>query len=167
MRRAARIALQAGASVYVVHVSSEEGLWAVAEARAAGADVVAETCPQYLFLDAARLEDPPDGAQDYVCAPPVRGAPDREALWAGLGSGEIEVVATDHCPFTIADRLIMIDLLGNSVDNPSLARRSRRSPLRHAPTVNRAGPPRVPLDRNSGKSTMIWGETLCTDYRAW
>jgi dihydropyrimidinase len=101
IRRAAALAGREGAWLYVVHLSSAAGLRAVAAARAAGVDVHAETCPHYLYLDQEHLWA---GDQDYVCAPPLRGSADREALWAGLAGGGVEVVATDHCPFTTADR---------------------------------------------------------------
>ncbi len=101
VRRAADIAGAAGAWLYVVHLSSEAGLRAVLTARAAGVDVHAETCPHYLHLEQAHLCA---GEQDFVCAPPLRGATDRAALWEALGTGDVETVATDHCPFTIGDR---------------------------------------------------------------
>jgi dihydropyrimidinase len=100
--RAAALARSAGAQLYVVHLSSADGLRAVMAARAGGADVRAETCPQYLYLDAARLDDPGTG-QDFVCSPPVRREKDRAALWAALME-EVDLVSTDHCPFTRADR---------------------------------------------------------------
>jgi dihydropyrimidinase len=101
IRRAAALAGAAGAWLYVVHLSSEAGLRAVRAARAAGVDIHTETCPHYLYLDQSHLEA---GDQDFVCAPPLRGAADRAALWGALGDGDVEVVATDHCPFTTADR---------------------------------------------------------------
>jgi len=104
IRRAGELARAAGAPLYVVHLSSSDGLEAVRAARAAGADVHTETCPHYLFLDSARLADGSDEAQDFVCSPPVRGEQDRRALWDAVASGEVEVVSTDHCPFTRADR---------------------------------------------------------------
>ncbi len=102
--RAADLARRAGAWLYVVHLSSAAGLRTVLAARAAGVDVHAETCPHYLFLDAGRLTDGSEEAQDHVCAPPLRRAGDRAALWRALGAGDLETVATDHCPFTRADR---------------------------------------------------------------
>jgi dihydropyrimidinase len=102
--KAARLAAGAGASAYVVHLSSAAGLQAVREAREAGLDVIAETCPHYLFLTADRLEGSDDEASAFVCAPPLRTDADREALWRGLADRAIEVLATDHCPFTSADR---------------------------------------------------------------
>ncbi|HET6967864.1 MAG TPA: dihydropyrimidinase [Ornithinibacter sp.] len=101
IRRAAEIAGDVGASLYVVHLSSADGLAAVRAARTRGVDVHAETCPHYLYLDQSHLEA---GEQDFVCAPPLRTATDRAALWGALGVGDVEVVATDHCPFTTADR---------------------------------------------------------------
>lgn len=101
IRRAAELAGRAGASLYVVHLSSAAGLRAALAARARGVDLHAETCPHYLELEQSHLEA---GEQDFVCAPPLRAAADRAALWEGLGAGDIEVVATDHCPFTSDDR---------------------------------------------------------------
>ena len=101
IRRAAKLARDADAWLYVVHLSSRDGLQAVLGARGAGVDIHAETCPQYLYLDEARLRE---GDQDVVCAPPIRGAIDRDALWSALGDGGVEVFATDHCPFTILAR---------------------------------------------------------------
>ncbi|HEX2848921.1 MAG TPA: dihydropyrimidinase [Acidimicrobiales bacterium] len=101
IRRASTLARAARASLYVVHLSSEAGLAAVRDARAGGTEVHAETCPHYLHLDRAHLDA---GEVDFVCAPPLRSAPDREALWHALGRGDVEVLATDHCPFTMSDR---------------------------------------------------------------
>lgn len=44
-------------------------------------------------------------AAKFVCAPPLRKAEDREALWAALRDGEIQTVATDHCSFTLDQKL--------------------------------------------------------------
>lgn len=102
--RAASLADAAGTSVYVVHLSSAAGLDAVRAAQGEGSRVIAETCPQYLFLTSDRLQGPPEVAAAFVCAPPLRTDQDRDALWDGLADGTIEVVGTDHCPFTNADR---------------------------------------------------------------
>jgi dihydropyrimidinase len=104
VRMAGALAAEAGAPLYVVHLSSEAGLDAVRAARAAGATVFAETCPQYLFLTNDLLRGREDDGVDFVCAPPLRADADREALWDGVSDGSIQVVATDHCPFTRRDR---------------------------------------------------------------
>ena len=100
--RAAQLAERAGSTVYLVHISSAPALAAVREARQRGVDVLAETCPQYLYLDTQRLGGP-DG-ESYVCTPPLRDPWHAEELWHGMADGSVHAVATDHCPFTVADR---------------------------------------------------------------
>lgn len=102
VRQAAALARAAGATLYVVHLSSAAGLRAVQDAQAEGVNVIAETCPQYLLLDQSRYAGP-DGLE-YVMAPPLRRADDQQALWRGLREGAISVVATDHCAFSLADK---------------------------------------------------------------
>jgi dihydropyrimidinase len=102
--RAIALAWLAGSPVYIVHLTSEPALAAVRAGRDAGASVLAETCPQYLYLDQSDLARPGAEGASYVCSPPLRTAADREALWQGLGRGDLDVVATDHCPFLLADK---------------------------------------------------------------
>jgi dihydropyrimidinase len=85
-----------------VHLSSAQAISAVREARERGVDVLAETCPQYLYLDTAKLAGP-DG-ESFVCTPPLRDPWHAEELWHGMTHGHVHTVATDHCPFTVADR---------------------------------------------------------------
>jgi allantoinase len=91
----AELAGRTGARAHVVHLSSAEALAPLRAARRAGASLSAETCPHYLALAA---EDVPDGATLHKCAPPVRGAANRERLWAALAEGTIATVASDHSP---------------------------------------------------------------------
>ncbi len=102
VRRAAALAERAEATAYFVHVSSAPALAAVREARDRGVDVLAETCPQYLYLDTQRLEGH-DG-ESFVCTPPLRDPWHAEELWHGMTDGTIHAVATDHCPFLVDDR---------------------------------------------------------------
>lgn len=99
VRRAAALASLAGAPVYVVHLSSAAGLEEVRRARLRGTAVLAETCPQYLYLDAQEYERPAASAVNFVIAPPLRAKSDRDALWQALAGGELQAVATDHCSF--------------------------------------------------------------------
>lgn len=86
------------APVYIVHLSCKESLDAVADARRRGQkNIYVETCPQYLTLTEERYLDE-DGLK-YIMSPPLRTQEDCDRLWEGLVSGEIQVVATDHCPF--------------------------------------------------------------------
>jgi len=84
-----------GARVHVVHVSSGATLPLLAAARARGVAVTAETCPHYLHFAA---DDVPEGATEYKCAPPIRSAADRDALWQGLLDGTLDAVVSDHSP---------------------------------------------------------------------
>lgn len=84
--------------LYFVHVSSAAGLDAVRELRRQGLKVIAETTPHYLLLDETRLEGE-DGAL-FLMTPPLRSPGDRNALNEALASGEIDILATDHCSYT-------------------------------------------------------------------
>lgn len=81
-----------GAAVHVLHVSSSDGVEAIA--NSAGA-LSGETCPHYLTFCA---DDIPDGATLFKCAPPIRGRLHREALWDALLDGTLEMVVSDHSP---------------------------------------------------------------------
>jgi dihydropyrimidinase len=100
--RAAALAEVAEAPVYLVHLSSAPALAALRAAQERGVAALGETCPQYLFLDTERLAGP-DG-ENFVCTPPLRDPWHAEELWEGLARGTLHTVATDHCPFTVADR---------------------------------------------------------------
>jgi dihydropyrimidinase len=88
-----------GSRIYIVHLSSKEGLWIVKQARDRGIHIYAETCPQYLLLDEERYKEPDWNGAKYVMSPPLRTKESNEALWEGLRGGDLQVVATDHCPF--------------------------------------------------------------------
>ena len=89
------LAREFGVRVHIVHVAAAEVLPLLAEARAAGVPVTAETCPHYLTFCA---EEIPDRAVEFKCAPPVRDRRHREALWTGLRDGVLDLIATDHSP---------------------------------------------------------------------
>jgi dihydropyrimidinase len=97
------IARQTGAPVYVVHLSSAAALDRCRRARAAGLPVYVETRPLYLHLTSERFAEP--DAAKYVGAPPLREPADREALWRGLASGDVDTVCSDHAPWTLAAKL--------------------------------------------------------------
>jgi dihydropyrimidinase len=98
VHRVIRLAEAAAAPVYVVHLSSRDALEEVVRGRQRGARVMAETCPQYLFLTLDDLGNGFEGAK-FVCSPPLRPRDHQEALWHGLASDDLQVVGTDHCPF--------------------------------------------------------------------
>ena len=98
--RAIMLAELAGAPICIAHVTSSEAAAHVANARARGLPVVAETCPQYLVLDES-VYDHAGGIEvaKFVCSPPMRSAEHATRLWAALAEGSIQQVASDHAPF--------------------------------------------------------------------
>jgi dihydropyrimidinase len=101
------LAQEADVPLYVVHLSSARGLDAVHELRAEGVNVIVETTPHYLFLDASYLEGPQGPL--YVMTPPLRTEEDNAQLQHALSSKEFQVVATDHCAFTRDQKLASDD----------------------------------------------------------
>ncbi len=99
VERVLALAEVAGAPVYVVHVSTARGTAALARARERGLAAYGETCPQYLLLSQAEYERPGFEGARYVCSPPLRRPEDASALWRALARGDLQTVATDHCPF--------------------------------------------------------------------
>lgn len=101
----------ADAPVYIVHLSAHESLEEVRLARRCGQrNIFVETCPQYLLLTEDKFkEGGPEEGIKYMLAPPLRKRQDTEALWGGLADGSIQVVATDHCPFMIQEKLENVD----------------------------------------------------------
>ncbi len=97
-----RAAYDAGAPIYIVHVSSAEGVEAVSEASELDLEVYCETCPHFLLLDESRLAGS-DGHR-YATCPPLRAEEHQSALWEGLDDDVIQVIATDHCEFTAAEK---------------------------------------------------------------
>lgn len=103
VQRAAAIAEQTNAPVYVVHLSSQRALTICAEAQSRGVPVYVEVRPIYLHLTRERFEEP-DGAK-YVGNPPLRETHDLEALWRGIQQGSVHTVCTDHAPWSLEDKL--------------------------------------------------------------
>src|SRR5215470_87990 len=102
--RAIALAEMAGAPVYIVHLSCNDALEKVREARDRGLPVYAETCPQYLYLSLENFEAPGFEGAKYVFTPPLREKWHQEKLWNGLKNDHLQVVSTDHCPFCFKDQ---------------------------------------------------------------
>ena len=102
INRAIILAQVAGCALYLVHVSTEDGINKIADARERGIPVYAETCPQYLLLS---LDDMIDArgfnSAKYVFTPPLREEGHQKKLWEAIKKNHIQVVATDHCPFNL------------------------------------------------------------------
>lgn len=92
-----------GCPGYIVHMTCEGALNAVRRATLRNQKVFVETCTQYLVLDASLYENEKEGAK-WVMSPPLREKKDQQALWSGINQGLVQVVGTDHCPFTWAQK---------------------------------------------------------------
>ena len=95
--RAIQWAKALNAPLYIVHLANKQGVEAVTKARDEGYEIYAETCPQYLNFtsDVYKRED----GRNFVCSPPIKGEESRQALWGAIKRGDIQTIATDHCPF--------------------------------------------------------------------
>ncbi|MBI5475406.1 MAG: dihydropyrimidinase [Ignavibacteriales bacterium] len=99
VNRSIALSQMAGAPVYIVHLSSNDALEKVAEARDRGLPAFAETCPQYLFLSLDDMNKPGFEDAKLVFTPPLREKWHQEKLWAGIKKNTLQIVSTDHCPF--------------------------------------------------------------------
>jgi dihydropyrimidinase len=102
--RAIALAEMAGAPIYIVHLSCNDALEKVREARDRGLPVYAETCPQYLYLSLENMDAPGFEGAKYVFTPPLREKWHQEKLWNGLKQDHLQVVSTDHCPFCFKEQ---------------------------------------------------------------
>lgn len=81
--------------IHIVHLATALALPTLRKARAAGLKITVETCPHYLWFSAPEISD---GSTEYKCAPPIRDAANRDALWQALKEGVIDMIASDHSP---------------------------------------------------------------------
>jgi dihydropyrimidinase len=101
--RAIRLAEIADTPLMVVHVTCEPALEEIRRAHRNGRPVYGETCPQYLVFsyEGELCREGFEGAK-WVCSPPLRDASNQGELWAGLQTGDLQVVGSDHCAFNFA-----------------------------------------------------------------
>ncbi len=97
-----KLAHEFDARIHIVHLSSSDAIPTLQRAKSKGQPVTVETCPHYLTFDA---EDVGYGRTEFKCAPPIREKDNRETLWAALGDGTIDFIATDHSPCPPAMKL--------------------------------------------------------------
>lgn len=89
--------------VVIVHVSNRQAMEEIQRARARGAKVAGETCPQYLMLTADDLDATELAGAKFVCSPPPRDKESQIACWEGLQNGTFDLFSSDHCPFRYED----------------------------------------------------------------
>lgn len=100
--RAISWAKSLNAPLYIVHLANKQGVEYVTKAKEEGYTIYAETCPQYLNFtsDVYKRED----GRNFVCSPPMKGQDSQDAIWEALKRGDIDTVATDHCPFQQSEK---------------------------------------------------------------
>ncbi|MBK8901272.1 MAG: dihydropyrimidinase [Anaerolineaceae bacterium] len=103
------IATFVGVPVHIFHVSCGETVARITQARQQGLPVTGETCPQYLFLTWAAYDAPGVEGTLPVCSPPIRDSAAQAALWQALSRNELQIVTTDHCPFTYEEKATGLD----------------------------------------------------------
>ena len=99
----------AGTRLHIFHVTCDEAVQRIAAARRRGLPVTGETCPQYLLRTWECFDAPGVQGALPVCAPPIRDTAQQQALWRALSRGDLQLVTTDHCPFTLAEKAVGIE----------------------------------------------------------
>jgi len=85
--------------ILFVHISSKEAIHAIRKAQSKGFKILAETCPQYLFLTKDMLDQENFEGAKFVCSPPPRTKEDQNEVWKAIQNGTFDVFSSDHCPF--------------------------------------------------------------------
>src|SRR4029077_4906203 len=97
-----RLSRKFGLRTHIVHLSSSDAIQQLRQAKSDVLAVTVETCPHYLTFAAEEIAD---SATEFKCAPPIRERENLEKLWAALGDGTIDLIATDHSPCPPAMKL--------------------------------------------------------------
>jgi dihydropyrimidinase len=102
--RAIHMAAMIDQPLVIFHVSTEGSMDVIRAAQDRGQKIYGETCPQYLFLTAADLDQPGVDGAKWCCSPPPRDEADQDAMWRGLANGTFQVVSSDHAPYSFDER---------------------------------------------------------------
>jgi dihydropyrimidinase len=148
--RAIAIAEVADVPLYIVHLSCYDALEQVKLARDRGLDVMAETCPQYLFLDDEYYAKEGFEGAKWVMTPALREKWNQEKLWDGLRMNDLSTVATDHCPFCFKEQKEMGRDTFTKIPNGAPGVENRMSLIYHGAVVQN----KLSLNR--------WIEICCT-----
>ena len=101
VERLLEISAQTGARLHFCHMTTEEGLKAVIEAKKSGRNVSCEVTPQHLLLSKADFER---YGLTLTMMPPLRGKSHIEALWKGVADGWVDVLGSDHAPHVLSEK---------------------------------------------------------------
>jgi dihydropyrimidinase len=138
-----------GARLHFHHISTAGAVSQIGQARLIGRPISAETCPHYLVFTNRDFTVSPVLAAALVCSPSIKSAEDQAALWLGLQSGALSAVATDHCPYTRAQK--EADLMDFSKIPGGMAGVETRLPLLYSEGVLKG---RISLPR----MCQVWSE---------
>lgn len=97
--RAVQLANFIDTPLLIVHVSTEEGVRIIADARFKGQKIFGETCPQYLLLEAKQMDVPGIEGAKFCCSPPLRDKATQEKIWHALQNGTLQIYSSDHAPY--------------------------------------------------------------------
>lgn len=100
------LAKETGARVHIAHMTSAAAVEALTAAKDTAAVLTGETCPHYLIFNEQQIHE---YGSFVKVAPPLRTAEDNKALWEAVASGVIDVVASDHAPFTPEEKQVPYD----------------------------------------------------------
>ena len=98
------LSIEENCPAYIVHMTCKGSVDALRAAKKKSKTVFGETCIQYLLLDCSKYDQEFGEASKFILSPPLREKNNQKALWEALRDGTIDVVATDHCPFTTDQR---------------------------------------------------------------
>lgn len=107
--RAIKLAEMVDAPIYIVHVSNREASNVIHKSRKEGFKSMGETCPQYLLLNIDNYKEENFGGAKYVMSPPLRDKENNELMWEALREGQLQTIATDHCPFFMEQKRMGIN----------------------------------------------------------
>jgi len=101
VERLLEISAQTGARLHFCHMTTEEGLNAVIEAKKSGRNVTCEVTPQHLLLSNVDYER---YGLMLTMMPPLRGKSHIEALWKSVADGWVDVLGSDHAPHALSEK---------------------------------------------------------------
>jgi dihydropyrimidinase len=103
--RAIVYAQHIGARIHIVHVNTRQGTQMIANARRAGMEISAETCPHYLMFTDEEYRSGRPESHFFVLAPAIRTKEDSLGLWRALAADDLQTIGSDHCPYTSEQKL--------------------------------------------------------------
>lgn len=102
--RVIRLSEMTKTPVYFVHLSTKDAIREIKSSQKGKRKLLAETCPQYLLLSENKYFEKNFEGAKYVMSPPLRKLKHIDYLRKSLLNGDIDAIATDHCPFNFENQ---------------------------------------------------------------